>query len=82
MLHITKNEMRSDADRNSFGLAALAVCKAAKNAEGVNDAKFFWINPNLIGIIVDAEAGAWGADVEPTAEAMNCLLYTSPSPRD
>ena len=36
MLHITKNEMRSDADRNSFGLAALAVCKAAKNAEGVN----------------------------------------------
>ena len=48
MLHITKNEMRSDADRNSFGLAALAVCKAAKSAEGVNDAKFFWINPNLL----------------------------------
>tara|TARA_B100000989_G_scaffold226694_1_gene173851 strand:+ start:224 stop:532 length:309 start_codon:yes stop_codon:yes gene_type:complete len=74
MLHITKNEMRSDADRNSFGLAALAVCKAAKSAEGVNDAKFFWINPNLIGIIVDAEAGAWGADVEPTAEAMKAFF--------
>ena len=35
MLHITKNEMRSDADRNAFGLAALAVCKAAKNTNGV-----------------------------------------------
>ena len=74
MLHITKNEMRSDADRNAFGLAALAVCKAAKNTNGVNDAKFFWINPNLIGIIVDAEAGAWGADVDPSADAMKAFL--------
>ena len=74
MLHITKNEMRSDADRNAFGLAALAVCKAAKNTNGVNDAKFFWINPNLIGIIVDAEAGAWGADVDPSAGAMKAFF--------
>ena len=74
MLHITKNEMRSDADRNAFGLAALAVCKMAKSINGVNDAKFFWINPNLIGIIVDAEAGAWGADVEPSADAMKAFF--------
>ena len=72
MLHITKNEMRSDADRNAFGLAALAVCKAAKSTNGVNDAKFFWINPNLIGII--AEAGAWGADVDPSADAMKAFF--------
>ena len=51
MLHIGKYEMRSDADRDAFGHAALAVCKAAKSVEGVNDAKFFWVNPNLIGII-------------------------------
>ena len=41
MLHIGKYEMRSDADRDAFGHAALAVCKAAKSVEGVNDAKFF-----------------------------------------
>ena len=74
MLYISKNEMRSDADRNAFGLAALAVCKVAKSTEGVNDAKFYWINPNLIGIIVDAEAGTWGADVEPSADAMKAFF--------
>ena len=74
MLHIAKYEMRSDADRNSFGLAALAVCKAAKSNDGVNDAKFFWVNPNLIGIIVDAEKGAWGSDTDPTADVMRAFF--------
>ena len=74
MLHIGKYEMRSDADRNAFGLAALAVCKAAKNVEGVNDAKFFWVNPNLIGLIVDAEKGVWGSDADPTPETMKAFF--------
>ncbi len=74
MLHIAKYEMRSDADRNSFGLAALSVCKAAKASDGVNDAKFFWVNPNLIGIIVDAEKGAWGSDTDPTPQTMKAFF--------
>ena len=74
MLHIGKYEKRSDADRNPFGLAALAVCKAAKNVEGVNDAKFFWVNPNLIGLIVDAEKGVWGSDADPTPETMKAFF--------
>ena len=74
MLHIGKYEMRSDDDRNAFGLADLAVCKAAKNVEGVNDAKFFWVNPNLIGLIVDAEKGVWGSDAAPTPETMKAFF--------
>ena len=74
MLHIGKYEMRSDADRTAFGLAALAVCKAAKNVEGVNDAKFFWVNPTLIGLIVDAEKGVWGSDADPTPETMKAFF--------
>ena len=74
MLHIGKYEMRSDADRNAFGLAALAVCKAAKSVDGVNDAKFFWINPNLIGIIVDADKGVWGSDADPSPETMKAFF--------
>tara|TARA_B100000963_G_C22586521_1_gene653390 strand:+ start:1096 stop:1404 length:309 start_codon:yes stop_codon:yes gene_type:complete len=74
MLHIAKYEMRSDADRNAFGMAALGVCNAAKVNDGVNDAKFFWVNPNLIGIIVDAEKGAWGSDADPSADVMKAFF--------
>ena len=74
MLHIGKYEMRTDAARNAFGLAALAVCKAAKNVDGVNDAKFFWVNPNLIGLIVDAEKGVWGSDADPSPETMKAFF--------
>ena len=43
MLQITKFEMHSGADRNTFGNAAYAVCKTAKSSPGVNDAKYYWV---------------------------------------
>ena len=70
MLQITKFEMHSGADRNTFGNAAYAVCKTAKSSPGVNDAKYYWVNPNLIAFIVDAEPGSWGSGAQPTSEAM------------
>ena len=77
MLHITKFEMHSGADRNTFGNAAFSVCKTAKSSPGVNDAKYYWINPNLIAFIVDAEPGSWGSGAQPTSEAMKALFDLS-----
>ena len=74
MLQITKFEMHSGADRNTFGNAAYAVCKTAKSTSGVNDAKYYWVNPNLIAFIVDAEPGSWGSGAQPTSEAMKALF--------
>jgi len=77
MLQITKFEMHSGADRNTFGNAAYTVCKTAKSTSGVNDAKYYWVNPNLIAFIVDAEPGSWGSGAQPTSEAMKALFDLS-----
>ena len=58
----------------NFATPSSSLKKAAKNVEGVNDAKFFWVNPNLIGIIVDAEKGVWGSDADPSAETMKAFF--------
>ena len=67
MLQITKFEMHSGADRNTFGNAAYSVCKSAKASPGVKDAKYYW----------DAEPGSWGAGAQPTADAMKALFDLS-----
>ena len=43
----------------------------------VNDAKYYWVNPNLIAFIVDAEPGSWGPGAQPTSEAMKALFDLS-----
>ena len=53
MLNVVKMEMHSGADRNTFGNLALDFCRAAKAVSGVNSANYFWVNPNLIGFIID-----------------------------
>ena len=60
MLNVQKYEMRSDADRNAFGNAALSMCRAVKNMSGINSANYYWVNANQIGFIIDYETGAWG----------------------
>ena len=60
MLNMQKYEMRSDADRNSFGNSALALCRAAKKLSGINSANYYWVNANQIGFIIDFESGSWG----------------------
>lgn len=59
-LHVAKFERMGNADRNDLALAALEVCRAAKEVAGVNDCRFFWVDPNEIAILTDAEPGAWG----------------------
>lgn len=59
-LHVTKYERFQGADRNDLALAALEVCRAAREADEVTSSRFYWIDPNEIAILIDAEPGAWG----------------------
>jgi len=59
-LHVSKFERMEGADRNSLALAALEACRAAREAPGVTSSRFYWVNPNEIAILTDAEPGAWG----------------------
>ena len=55
MLHISKWERHSNGTRDALGTAAFNLCKNAKSQEGVHSAKFYWPNPNIIAIIIEAE---------------------------
>jgi hypothetical protein len=59
-LHVNKYERLEGADRNALGLAALEACRAARSTPGVASSRFYWVNPNEIVILTDAEPGAWG----------------------
>jgi hypothetical protein len=59
-LHVSKFERQAGADRNALGLAALEACRAARATAGVSDSRFYWVNPNEIAILTDAEPGSWG----------------------
>ena len=75
-LHVGKFERYPSADRNALALAALEWCRAARASEGVNDSRFYWVDPNEIVVVTDAEPGAWGpgADVEPSARMAKALF--------
>ena len=70
-LHVAKYQRFQSADRNALGLAALEFCRAARAADGVNNSRYFWIDPNEIAILTEAEPGAWGngAAHQPSARA-------------
>jgi hypothetical protein len=59
-LHVSRYERYQSADRNDLALAALELCRAARESDGVRSGRFYWIDPNQIAIVVDAEPGAWG----------------------
>ena len=53
-------------------MAALEVCRTARESDGVNSALFYWVDPNEIAILIDADQGAWGpgSAATPTHRAM------------
>ncbi len=59
-LHVSKFERRDNADRNELGLAALESCRANREIPGVISSLYYWVNPDEIAIITDAEPGAFG----------------------
>ena len=56
-LHVSKLERLDGADRNDLALAALEACRAARTTPGVTSSRFYWVNPNEIAILTDAEPG-------------------------
>lgn len=60
MLHVGKFERYPSADRTALALAALEWCRAAREHDGVNDSRFYWVDPNEIVVVTDAEPGSWG----------------------
>ena len=75
-LHVTKYERYQNADRNDLALAALEFCRAARESEGVTSSRFFWIDPNEIAILTEAEPGAWGTGsaIQPSRRAASAVF--------
>ena len=48
-------------------------CKNAKANSGVEDAKFYWQNPNVVAIIVEHD-GSWGPNIEPSGQTMKAFF--------
>ena len=46
MLHVSKFERYPSADRTALAMAALEWCRAAREHDGVNESRFYWIDPN------------------------------------
>lgn len=57
---IQRWERRDSADRNEFGLAALAYCKAVRSQDGVEDAKYYWTGIDSLAVLATlAKPEAW-----------------------
>ncbi len=48
-------ERFQDTDRDRWGNAALALCREMQALEDVNFARYFWVSPNEIAIIIAAD---------------------------
>jgi hypothetical protein len=70
-LHVSKFERLEGADRNALGMAALEACRSARSIAGVNNSRFYWVNPNEIAILTDAEPGSWGPGSGNAPDARN-----------
>jgi hypothetical protein len=75
-LHVSKFERYSGANRDQLGIAALEWCRSARESEGVNSSRYYWIDPNQIAIVIDAEPGTWGtgSGAQPTARYIKAMF--------
>jgi hypothetical protein len=75
-LHVAKYERRDHTDRTDLALAALEACRSARATAGVNSSRFYWVNPDEIAIVTDAEPGAWGqgSGNQPGSRAMKAMF--------
>lgn len=75
---IFKAYRQPGADRVELGQAALDWCRAVRNADGAR-ARFYWIGPNAVGFIVEAETSdgltaALGESSKPVPEIMQAAF--------
>ena len=75
-LHLSKHERRDGVDRDALGRAALTLCRANRATEGVRSSRFYWVNPDIVGFITDADPGAFGpaSGNTPSADAAKAFF--------
>ena len=64
-------ERRDATDREDFGNAAYAACKAARAQEGVVSSRFFWADADTIVFLTEGSGEA--LDSQPTVDYMKAL---------
>jgi hypothetical protein len=79
-LGITYWERRDSTDRNDFANAALGVCRAMRQREGINDCRFFWRDSDTIMILTEA-ASKEAYDRRPGTEAFVAMFALSDAAR-
>ena len=68
-------ERRDATDREDFGNAAYAACKAARAQEGIVSARFFWAGADTIVFLNEGSGDA--LDSQPSADSMKALFELS-----
>lgn len=53
---LTKWERRDGTDREAFGNAAFALCRAQRARPGVTRCRFFWTNSDEVAVLAEAES--------------------------
>ena len=54
-------ERRDNADRTAIANNALALCRAIRETNGINSAKFYWSGLDHIALLIDGENTALNA---------------------
>lgn len=55
---ISTHERREGVDRNDLAFAALQLCRRWRATDGVTAARYFWIDPSRIFVMVEGEGGS------------------------
>ena len=66
-------DRRDTADRIMFGEAAYELCRALRGSDGIRNTRFYWVNPDRIVILTEAESMA-DLDLPPKPEAASALF--------
>ena len=66
-------DRRDTTDRVEFGEAAHGLCRALRGSDGIQNARFYWVNPDCIVILTEAESMA-DLDLPPKPEAASALF--------
>lgn len=67
-------ERRDNADREAFGNAAVAVCKASRGQDGISSARFFWYTADTIVFLVEGDTAALDAPGTPESAAAGFVM--------
>jgi hypothetical protein len=71
---------RSNGGEKGEGYAtSRSEIRTSRGTSGVNNSRFYWVNPDEIAILTDAEPGAWGqgSGNDPQPRSMKAMFSLS-----